>query len=185
MKTTLHDVRTFGDPILRLRCNEVDEFGDRAASLGRRLQEYLRQSGLGIGVAANQLGIGRQAFAYDMSYHEPEQHGVIFNPKVAEGDGVATYEEGCLSIPDFFYPVERPETVVVVGQDWEGEELVFEIDGLMSRLFQHEIDHLNGILMFDRIPKDEREQAIWDATHLSAPGYGRRRRASKSRRFSL
>jgi peptide deformylase len=85
---------------------------------------------------------------------------VILNPKIVESDGEWVYDEGCLSIPGLYVEMTRPKTVLMKGVDLNGNEISFEADELEARLFQHELDHLNGVLMFDRMQPEQRKQAM-------------------------
>ena len=85
---------------------------------------------------------------------------VILNPKIVESDGEWVYSEGCLSIPGLYVELTRPKKVLMTGIDLNGSEISFEADELEARLFQHELDHLNGVLMFDRMKPEQREQAM-------------------------
>jgi peptide deformylase len=161
-------IRLLGDPVLKVRCHEVTSFDESLHKTADRLLDVLFKDSRGIGLAANQVGIMRHLFVYDSEHigmEDGEGGGVLVNPAVVSEDGLVTYEEGCLSIPDFFYPLERPERVAVVGQSIDGQDVEHELSGLASRLFQHEIDHLNGLTMFDRMTGEERADAtqrLWE-----------------------
>ena len=118
--------------------------------------ETLYESESGIGLAAPQVGIQRQIFVWDMD----DAPMVILNPKIVESDGEWVYDEGCLSIPGLYVEMTRPKTVLMTGVDLNGNEISFEADELEARLFQHELDHLNGVLMFDRMQPEQRKQAM-------------------------
>ena len=118
--------------------------------------ETLYESDSGIGLAAPQVGIQRQIFVWDMD----DEPLVILNPKIVESDGEWVYDEGCLSIPGLYVEMTRPKTVLMTGVDLNGNEISFEADELEARLFQHELDHLNGVLMFDRMQPEQRKQAM-------------------------
>jgi peptide deformylase len=114
-------------------------------------------------LAAPQVGIQRQIFVWDMD----DEPMVILNPTIAESDGEWVYEEGCLSIPGLYVEMTRPKTVLMKGIDMNGNEISLEADELEARLFQHELDHLNGVLMFDRMQPEQRKQAIAEYKKLS------------------
>ena len=118
--------------------------------------ETLYESESGIGLAAPHVGIQRQIFVWDMD----DAPMVILNPKIVESDGEWVYDEGCLSIPGLYVEMTRPKTVLMTGVDLNGNEISFEADELEARLFQHELDHLNGVLMFDRMQPEQRKQAM-------------------------
>jgi peptide deformylase len=116
----------------------------------------------GIGLAAIQVGVPRRVVTMDLSKKEEEQQPLVFiNPEVLwTSDEKATYEEGCLSIPEFYEEVERPAQVHVKYLDLEGREQVLEAKGLLATCLQHEIDHLNGVLFIDHISRLKRERVV-------------------------
>jgi peptide deformylase len=114
-------------------------------------------------LAAPQVGIQRQIFVWDMD----DEPMVILNPTITESDGEWVYDEGCLSIPGLYVEMTRPKTVLMKGIDMNGNEISLEADELEARLFQHELDHLNGVLMFDRMQPEQRKQAIAEYKKLS------------------
>lgn len=173
--------RTFGDPVLKTPCQPIEDVDGKVVQFGQDLLARLQRSDLGIGLAANQIGVSRQAFAYDLSHYAEGVDGVLFNPRVTDTRGTAVYEEGCLSIPEFYYPVERADEVMVEGVTLAGELVTMELDGIAARLFQHEIDHLNGLLIFDRLPAEERKEAMKLATSLRNGSA----RLGRSRRLAL
>jgi len=122
----------------------------------------LYTSDSGIGLAAPQVGIQRQIFVWDMD----DEPMVVINPVIAESDGEWVYDEGCLSIPGLFVEMTRPKTVLMRGLDMEGNEIELEADELEARLFQHELDHLNGVLMFDRMQPEQRKEALAEYKRL-------------------
>jgi len=151
-------VRKFGDPVLKSRATRVDRFDDALRSQVARMAG-LRQDAIGVGLAAPQLGISQRLFVYRLGQDAPLM--AVINPEIEySGDDNDVFEEGCLSIPGVVVDVERPVHVRVRAQDENGEERVIEASGLEARVIQHELDHLNGILMIDRIPREERKEAI-------------------------
>jgi peptide deformylase len=107
-------------------------------------------------LAAPQIGVQKQIFVYDID-DDPQ---IILNPTIIESSGEWVYDEGCLSIPGLYVEMLRPKQVLVRGLSIDGEEIQIEADELLARLFQHEIDHLNGVLMFDRMTSDQRKLAL-------------------------
>jgi peptide deformylase len=107
----------------------------------------------GLGVAAPQVGKSLRLFIYDMTIKEGEKQKltILMNPEIVASEGEIVADEGCLSIPEHWEKVKRAARIEVKGLDREGKELSFEAEGLHARLIQHEIDHLNGVLLFDRI----------------------------------
>jgi peptide deformylase len=110
---------------------------------------------LGIGLAAPQVGVQKRFFVYDHG----EDSGVVLNPRIVESDGEWAFEEGCLSVPGLSWEIVRPKTIHLVGVDLDGNELSIEADELEARLFQHEIDHLDGILLVDHLDEDQAREA--------------------------
>lgn len=166
-------IRTFKDPVLHRQTSTLETFGEPALRLLERLLSRLDREENGIGLAANQIGIAKKAFAYDLSYIGgwEDFRGVVFNPKILEADGLSPYREGCLSIPGLYWEIWRPSNVYVEGMDVDGNVCTWELDGLAARLFQHEIDHLNGVLLFDRIEdRSERSEAMAAANNLLLVG---------------
>jgi peptide deformylase len=173
-------VRTYGDSVLQVRCREVEDFS-HAESVAAKLVDGLARETKGIGLAANQIGLQVRAFSYDLRDAINERnnfHGVIFNPVIVEASGGSFYNEGCLSIPGLYWDIFRPEDIHVTGFDARGTPVEFELGGLAARLFQHEIDHLDGLLIFDRIEdKRERTVALLEAERIVRdPELGRRSR---------
>jgi len=151
-----YEIRTFGDPSLLTQAAAVTDIDRKLVHLVEGMFETLYQSDSGIGLAAPQVGVQRQIFVWDMG----ENPLVILNPKIVESDGEWVYSEGCLSIPGLYIELIRPKKVLMTGIDLNGNEISFEADELEARLFQHELDHLNGVLMFDRMQPEQREEAV-------------------------
>ena len=110
----------------------------------------------GVGLAANQVGVERRMFVYDIG-DGPE---VVINPTILESRGEWSYEEGCLSVPDLRWALVRPKEVHLRGVSLDGEEIDIEADELLARCFQHEIDHLDGRLIVERLDPDQRKDAM-------------------------
>lgn len=141
----------------------VTDIDGKVVRIVEEMFDTLYDSDSGIGLAAPQVGIQRQIFVWDMD----DEPMVILNPTIAESDGEWVYEEGCLSIPGLYVEMTRPKTVLMKGIDMNGNEISLEADELEARLFQHELDHLNGVLMFDRMQPEQRKQAIAEYKKLS------------------
>ncbi len=161
-----YQIRTFGDPVLATQAGEVTDINGKVVRIVDEMFETLYSSDSGIGLAAPQVGIQRQIFVWDMD-DEPR---VIINPKIVESDGEWVYDEGCLSIPGLFVEMTRPKTVLMTGIDLNGQEIAVEADELEARLFQHELDHLNGVLMFDRMQPEQRKKALAEYKRLVTQG---------------
>jgi peptide deformylase len=112
----------------------------------------------GAGLAASQVGVQQRFFVYDIN-DDTGPH-VIFNPEVVETAGEWTYEEGCLSLPGLAFEIVRPKLVTVRGVDLDGNEVVMQGDELLGRVFLHETDHLDGVLMIDRLEGEDRKTAL-------------------------
>jgi peptide deformylase len=151
-------IRRLGDPVLKSRATPVDRFDD---SLRRQVSRMagIMHDALGVGLAAPQLGISQRLLVYRVGPDAPVT--VLANPELewASGD-VEVGEEGCLSIPGVMVDVDRPVYVRVRGLDEEGEERVVEASGLEARVIQHEIDHLDGVLILERTTREERKRAL-------------------------
>jgi peptide deformylase len=157
-EAALRHVRKYGDPALRTRARPVEVFDDALVDEARRMGE-LMDDALGIGLAATQLGVMHRLLVYRVDPDAPL--GVLVNPEIEwSGDEVETLEEGCLSLPGVGVEVERPIRVRVRARDEHGEALTVEASGLEARVIQHEVDHLDGVLILDRTSRDQRKQAM-------------------------
>lgn len=150
-----YEIRTFGDPVLKAVADPVTNIDEKLVRLTDEMFDVMYKAP-GIGLAAPQIGIQRQVFVYDVD----DERKVILNPQIVESSGEWVYDEGCLSIPGLYVEMLRPKTVLVRGIDLDGNTMEFEADELLARLFQHEVDHLNGVLMFDRMTPDQRKEAV-------------------------
>ncbi len=154
----LRHVRKLGDPVLRTRAVPVERFDEELRVEAQRMDE-LMQAALGIGLAATQVGILHRLLVYRAYADDPTT--VLVNPVLDwVSDERESAEEGCLSLPGVHVEVERPARVRVRGRDVAGEELEIEAEGLEARVIQHEIDHLDGILILDRISREARRDAM-------------------------
>ena len=158
-----YQIRTFGDPVLASQAAAVTDIDGKVVRIVEEMFDTLYDSDSGIGLAAPQVGIQRQIFVWDMD----DEPMVILNPTIVESDGEWVYDEGCLSIPGLYVEMTRPKPVLMKGIDMNGNEISLEADELEARLFQHELDHLNGVLMFDRMQPEQRKQAIAEYKKLS------------------
>ena len=151
-----YEIRTYGDPVLKSKAAAVTDINGKVARLVDDMFLTLHESDSGLALAAPQIGVQKQIVVWDI---DDEQHTII-NPQIIESDGEWVYSEGCLSIPELYVDILRPNRVLVRGLDLDGNEIEFEVNELMGRMFQHEIDHLNGVLMFDRMSADQRKLAL-------------------------
>jgi peptide deformylase len=151
-------VRKFGDPVLRTRARPVERFDDTLRSEIRRMGELMNDA-LGVGLAATQVGVLHRVLVYRVQPAAPVN--ALINPEVEwAGSEEEIMEEGCLSLPAVLIDVERPIHVRVRGFDEQGEELMIEATGLEARVIQHEIDHLDGVLILDRATREQRKEAM-------------------------
>ncbi len=148
-------IRQYGDPVLKERTREVEEIDGKVASLVESMIETMYEAP-GTGLAANQVGVQRRIFVYDVG----EGARAVINPRIVESDGEWTYDEGCLSIPGLSWEIVRPNAVHLVGLDLAGEEISLEVSELEGRVFQHELDHLDGVLLVERLDEDQRKEAL-------------------------
>ncbi len=157
-RAALSFVRTLGDPVLKSRAAPVDRFDERLRSQVERMRQLMSDA-LGVGLAAPQLGISERLLVYQLGEKAPVV--ALANPEVewASDDG-EEMEEGCLSIPGITLELERPVHVRVSGRDENGEERLVEASGLEARILQHEIDHLDGVLILDRATREQRKEAM-------------------------
>lgn len=151
-------VRKFGDPVLRTRARAVERFDSALRDEVHRMGEIMNDS-LGVGLAATQLGVLHRLLVYRV---QPDAElAALANPVLEwTGDDAEAAEEGCLSLPEVLVDVERPVHVRIRGQNERGEPLVVEASGLEARVIQHEIDHLDGVLILDRTTREQRKEAM-------------------------
>ena len=150
-----YSVRQYGDPVLKQVARPVDDIDGSLIRLVDDMVETMYESE-GAGLAAPQVGVQKRMFVYDVG-DGPE---VMINPTIVETAGEWYYDEGCLSIPGLRLGIVRPEKVLIRGLGIDGEELSIEADEFLGRVFQHEVDHLDGVLMVERLEEDMRRQAL-------------------------
>ena len=149
------EVVHYGDPILRKKCNSVKDFSKLESLLNDMFDTMYEENG--IGLAANQVGFDMNLFIIDISgIEEDEKTRVFINGEIINSEGESWFEEGCLSIPDIRLNVKRPDIIKFKYQDEKGQEFEEEFDGLLARAIQHEVDHLNGVFIIDRVSKSEK-----------------------------
>ena len=158
-----YTIRTFGDPVLKTKAAAVTDIDGKIARLVDAMFTTLYDSDSGIGLAAPQIGVQKQIFVWDMD----DQPMVVINPEIVESRGEWVYDEGCLSIPGLYVEMVRPNEVLMRGLDIDGNIIEIEASELEGRLFQHELDHLNGVLMFDRLEPDQRKQALTEYRRIT------------------
>ena len=151
-------VRKYGDPVLKTRALEVERFDDGLVEEVRRMGQLMHDA-LGIGLAATQLGVMHRVLVYRVDPDAPV--AALVNPVLEwAGDEEEALEEGCLSLPSVLVDVDRPIHVRVRARDEHGEAILIEASGLEARVIQHEMDHLDGVLILDRTSRDQRKQAM-------------------------
>lgn len=156
MSAVALEVKTFGDPVLKTRAARVKEFDEALVRLAEDMLVTMHERE-GVGLAANQVGRLRRVLVAAIE----EDEYVIVNPVIeASSDETEVLAEGCLSIPGIQVEVERPVAVTLTGQDAAGEDLRLEAEGLLARVFQHEVDHLDGVLILDRTDRESRKAAL-------------------------
>jgi peptide deformylase len=159
-RAALAQIRQYPDPALRIRAGEVDEVDETVADLVERMTK-LMQEARGVGLAAPQVGVLRRVLVYQTDDEEPVR--ALVNPRlVASSEEEETLDEGCLSLgaASVVVPVSRPATVTVEATTPEGEAVTVEAEGLEARVIQHELDHLDGVLILDRTSQDGRRGAL-------------------------
>ena len=149
----VREVVHYGDPILRKVCKPVKDFKKLSSLIDDMFDTMYEESG--VGLAANQIGVDLNLFIIDISGIEEETESVhiFINGEVMESSGESWFEEGCLSIPNVRLEVKRPEFIQFKYQDENGAEHIEEMGGLLARAIQHEIDHLKGVFIVDRVTK--------------------------------
>jgi len=153
-----HTIRVFGDPVLKRPTAEVTDIDGGLVKLVDAMYETMHEAP-GVGLAAPQIGVQKRFFVYEMPDEDSEPQ-VLLNPRVVASSGEWEYEEGCLSLPGLAFNIVRPKIVTVQGIDLDGNDVVIEGDELLGRILLHEIDHLDGVLMLDRLDADQRKFAM-------------------------
>lgn len=153
----LYPIRTFGDPVLRTPAEVVD---DVSSALERLIDDMLETmyDAPGVGLAAPQIGISKRIFVADIG----DGPFVMVNPEIVETSGTWEFDEGCLSVPGYWWAIERASFARAKGVDLNGDAVEYAGDELMGRVLQHEIDHLDGMLLLERLSKRTRKAALRD-----------------------
>ena len=150
-----HQIRIFGDPVLKTQAAPITDIDGKLVNLADEMLRVMYDAP-GLGLAAPQVGIQKQLFVYDVG----DGPHTLVNPRITESSGEWVYEEGCLSIPGLYVEIARPKLVLLTGTDLDGNDVAIEADELTARLFQHELDHLTGTLMFERMTPEQRREAM-------------------------
>lgn len=155
----LYPIRTYGDPVLRMKPKPVTEIDDQIATLVSDMIEIMYEAP-GVGLAANQIGVVKSIAVFDAQ--DDLGPRVMINPEILELSGEWVYEEGCLSVPGRSWEIKRPAFARVKALDLDGKEVEYAGDGLLGRVLQHEIAHLHGGLLIDVLDKPTRKRALKD-----------------------
>jgi peptide deformylase len=150
-------IRTFGDPVLRMKTKPVDEVDETIRSLVADMIETM-YAAPGVGLAANQIGVSRRVAVFDAQDEQGAR--VMINPVIVETTGTFEYDEGCLSVPGRYWEITRPAFARVRAIGLDGNPVEYAGDGLLGRVLQHEIAHLEGGLLLDVLPKRVRKKAL-------------------------
>jgi peptide deformylase len=150
-----YSVRVYGDPVLKQAAQDVDQVDGSLVRLVDDMVETMYEAE-GAGLAAPQVGVQKRLFVYDVG----EGPQVMINPSIVEMEGEWYHDEGCLSIPGLRLGIVRPNRVHIRGYDLDNEEISLEADEFLGRVFQHEVDHLDGVLMVERLDEDARKLAL-------------------------
>ena len=157
-RLALAQIRQYPDPVLRMRANEVESFDDDLRRLVARMTQ-LMQDARGVGLAGTQVGTLQRVFVFQPS--EEEEPRALVNPVIVDPSEVTLTEtEGCLSLQGVTIPVERSRLVTVEAKDENGDDVRLQLEEHVARVAQHEIDHLDGILILDRTTADARREAL-------------------------
>jgi peptide deformylase len=147
-------IRTYGDPVLGTATTNVENIDAKIAALAASMIETMYEAP-GVGLAANQVGVQKRLFVYDKG----DGPHVVVNPVIVEASGEWVYEEGCLSVPGLSWEIVRANVVYLKGFDLDGNELDLETNEYEGRILQHEVDHLDGVLLIERLSDEQRREA--------------------------
>ena len=151
-----YEIRVIGDPVLKQRADDVTDIDGRLVRLVDDMIATM-YAAPGVGLAAPQVGVQKRLFVWDID-DGTGAHAIV-NPEIVESDGEWTYQEGCLSVPGLSWEITRPNHVHVVGRDLHGNEVSFDASEFEGRMFQHELDHIDGVLLVERLDEDQARQA--------------------------
>ncbi|HEX2154921.1 MAG TPA: peptide deformylase [Acidimicrobiia bacterium] len=150
-------IRTFGDPVLRTPAKAVEDVDDKIRKLIEDMSETMYEAP-GVGLAAPQIGVGLRVAVFDTG--DGLGARTMINPEILETEGEWEFEEGCLSVPGYWWSITRPAYVEIRALDENGEEVVYEGDELMGRVLQHEYQHLDGVIIIDQLGRRERKKVL-------------------------
>ena len=150
-------IRTYGDPVLRQRATEVSDIDGSLVGLVDGMVEAMYDAA-GLGIAAPQVGVQKRVFVYDLN--DGEGAKTIVNPSITELHGEWAHDEGCLSVPGLYFTIMRPKDILLTGWDLDGNTVRIEATELQARLFQHELDHLEGTLLLEHLEPAQRKAGL-------------------------
>jgi peptide deformylase len=153
---SLLPILVYGDPVLNTRTTEIENIDASIAALAESMIETMYDAP-GVGLSANQIGVSKRMFVYDQG--EGDGPFVMINPTIVETDGEWTFHEGCLSVPGLSWDITRANAVHLVAVDLDGNDIDIQTDEYQGRIFQHEMDHLDGVLLIERLDADQRREA--------------------------
>jgi peptide deformylase len=157
-RLALSQIRHYPDSALRMRANEVTEFDDALKQLAERMTALMADA-QGVGLAATQVGVLQRLFVYQTA--EDDEPRAVVNPRIVERSAETEVDdEGCLSLQRVLLPVERNVRVTLEAQDVDGDDVRLDLDGMAARCVQHELDHLDGVLILDRTTDEARREAM-------------------------
>lgn len=151
----VHTIRVHGDPVLRQPTALVEGIDGALVRLVDDMIETMYEAP-GVGLAANQVGVQKRLFVWDIG----DGIGVAINPRLEGHAGEWDYDEGCLSVPGLYWPIVRPAEVVLTALDLQGREFTTKGSELLARVFLHEVDHLDGHLLLERLTEEQRKDAM-------------------------
>ena len=150
-------IRLYGDPVLRARAKPIARWTEALRALARDMVDTMRDAN-GVGLAAPQVGESLRIIVVDVEWRGGRRNPLaLINPEIAQAEGEVTEEEGCLSIPDVIEEVTRAAKVIVAATNRSGEKFEMTGEGLLARALQHEIDHIDGVLLLDRLSRVKRD----------------------------
>jgi len=155
----IYPIRTFGDPVLRMETKPITHITGAVRTLAQDMIETMYDAP-GVGLAANQIGIARRIAVFDAQ--DDLGARVMINPEIVETSGEVVKEEGCLSVPGYWWEISRPAFARVKALDLDGNDIEYAGDDLLGRILQHEVGHLDGGLLLDVLPKRTRKKALRD-----------------------
>ena len=157
-RLALAQIRQYPDPVLRMRTREVEQFDDDLSRLVERMIALMRDAN-GVGLAANQVGVIRRVFVFQP--HEEDEPRAVVNPQITKrSEESVRDDEGCLSLVGITVPIERALSLTLEGKDDRGADLKLELEEQAARVVQHELDHLDGVLIIDRTTPEDRRRAL-------------------------